>query len=128
LDPAGGSVVASHFNFLGGFNTTNDGGQARFFIYGAQSAAVNGVTCTCTDRTQPQVCVSKLNRREAISARPFCPRGSFLAYDLYSGFWFSCGNFQNPGLGFVGFKFNNGAGDQYGWVRVKCSVDPETCS
>ena len=42
-----------------------------------------------------------------------------MAYDLYSGFWFPCGNFQNRGLGFVGFKFNNGAGDQYGWVRVK---------
>jgi len=23
------------------------------------------------------------------------------------------------GSGLVGFKFNNGAGDQYGWVRVK---------
>ena len=26
---------------------------------------------------------------------------------------------QMRGSGLVGFKFNNGAGDQYGWVRVK---------
>src|SRR5439155_23792703 len=86
---------------------------------GAQSAAVNGVTCTCTDRTQPQVCASKLNLRDAISARPFAQGAAFLAYDLYFNFWYSCGNFRDRGSGLVGFKFNNGAGDQYGWVRVK---------
>jgi len=42
-----------------------------------------------------------------------------LAIDLYSSGWYSCGNFRHRGVGLVGFKFNNGAGDQYGWVRVK---------
>ena len=23
------------------------------------------------------------------------------------------------GIGFIGFKFNNGSGDQYGWVRIQ---------
>ena len=29
------------------------------------------------------------------------------------------GFFLKHGFGLVGFKFNNGAGDRYGWVRVK---------
>ena len=79
---------------------------------------MNGVTCTCVDNIS--VCASNLNRRDAISVRPFAQEFGILASDVNSfGFWFSCGNFQNRGVGFVGFKFNNGAGDQYGWVRVK---------
>jgi hypothetical protein len=27
-------------------------------------------------------------------------------------------------MGFVGFRFNNGAGIQYGWVRVRIAVPP----
>jgi MYXO-CTERM domain-containing protein len=27
----------------------------------------------------------------------------------------------NPGIGFIGFRFNNGAGVQYGWARIKIS-------
>src|SRR5262249_40579944 len=29
------------------------------------------------------------------------------------------GQFAPGDVGFIGFKFNNGSGDQYGWVRVK---------
>ncbi len=29
------------------------------------------------------------------------------------------GDWAEPGIGYVGFKFNNGAGVQYGWVRVR---------
>ena len=121
LDPAGGSFVASHFNFLGGSNTTNAGGSARVRFYADQSAAVNGAVCTCLLQTQPRACASKLNLHDAISARPFDGGSALLAIDLYTvpGFWYSCGNFRDRGSGLVGFKFNNGAGDQYGWVRVK---------
>ena len=35
------------------------------------------------------------------------------------------GSWTDPGIGFVGFKFNNGAGVQYGWVRVRMSKLPE---
>ena len=31
----------------------------------------------------------------------------------------SYGQFLDRGYGLVGFKFNNGAGVQYGWVRVR---------
>ena len=30
----------------------------------------------------------------------------------------------NPGQGFIGFRFNNGAGVQYGWARIKISGVP----
>jgi hypothetical protein len=29
------------------------------------------------------------------------------------------GQFDENGIGFIGFKFNNGSGDQYGWVRIQ---------
>ncbi len=119
LDPAGGSFLASHFNFLGGSNTTNAGGVAQVRFYAAQSAAVNGAVCTCLLQTQPRACASKLNLHDAISARPFDGGSALLAIDLNSSGWYSCGNFRYRGVGLVGFKFNNGAGDQYGWVRVK---------
>jgi hypothetical protein len=34
---------------------------------------------------------------------------------------FSYGQWTTPGMGFVGFRFNNGAGPQYGWARVRIS-------
>ena len=32
---------------------------------------------------------------------------------------FGGGQWQDPGVGFVGFRFNSGAGIQYGWARVR---------
>jgi len=116
LDPGGGTFVVRHFNFFAGSSSFSGGGQASFFIYGAGSASVNGVSNTCDKNT---ICVSNLNRGDAISARPFVPKGGVLAHDFFNGSWSSFGNFQDRGIGLVGFKFNNGAGDQYGWVRVK---------
>ena len=117
----GAYFKAGHFNYVAGSSSFSAGGVARLYFYGAQSAAANCAICTCTDRTQALVCASKLNRRDAISVRPFGQGTGILAYDYYGvpGFWFSCGNFRERGIAFAGFKFNNGAGDQYGWVRVK---------
>jgi hypothetical protein len=49
-----------------------------------------------------------------------------LAWDYrYSGSSDShFGYFERRGVGLIGFKFNNGAGDQYGWVRVKMTGNP----
>jgi hypothetical protein len=124
LDPAGGSFQAGHNNYVGGSSNFSAGGGAWIYFHGAQSGAVNGVACTCTDRTPALVCASHLNRRDAISVRPFGQGTAFLAYDFYFNFWYSCGNFQNQGVGFVGFKFNNGGGNQYGWVRVRMLGGP----
>jgi len=115
LDPAGGSFQAGHFIWCYGSSCNFAGGRAWLYFQGVQSAAVNGVPCTCTEN----ICASNLNRRDPISVRPFGQEFGILASDYNSFGWLSCGNFQNRGIGFVGFKFNNGAGDQYGWVRVK---------
>ena len=66
--------------------------------------------------------VSKLSRGESIAAGPFAHGyltsywGGFLAAgSLGGGFQ----QWRDPGVGFVGFRFNSGAGLQYGWARVR---------
>ncbi len=47
------------------------------------------------------------------------PYGILSANQNYRSQW------TDPGIGYVGFKFNSGAGVQYGWVRVRMSNRPE---
>src|SRR5262249_15394254 len=94
------------------------GGAAYFSMYGAQSASVVGI-----QGPQP-VFVSKLGRGFSISAGRFFSiqffQGGILAVDYMTSIFDSqFGDFLARGPGLIGFKFNNGAGDQYGWVRVK---------
>src|SRR5207302_279725 len=92
-----------------------NGGAAEFSVYAVESASVNGVSGACKSNNP---CVSKLDRRDVISAGPFVPAGGTLAWE-YDGFHRQYyGQFLDRGYGLVGFKFNNGAGIQYGWVRV----------
>ncbi len=59
--------------------------------------------------------VSRLPQGVVISNCSFLPRGgTFLVLTPYSG-----GPFFAEGIGFIGFRFNNGAGMQYGWVRLR---------
>jgi hypothetical protein len=59
--------------------------------------------------------VSRLSQGVVISNCTFLSRvGSFLILAPYSG-----GPFFAEGIGFIGFRFNNGAGMQYGWARMK---------
>jgi hypothetical protein len=37
---------------------------------------------------------------------------------------FTAGQFFEEGLGFLGFSFDNGAGPQYGWARVRTPGPP----
>jgi len=66
----------------------------------------------------------KLDRGDTISAGPFTSVNRYvdpiLACDYKSSFFDSqFGQFLQRGFGLVGFKFNNGAGEQYRWVRMK---------
>jgi len=113
LDPAGGRFLAGHRYLF--YGSTRAGGSAYFKPYGAQSASVVG-----THEFFPL----KLHPGDRISAGPFTTVnryiGPILARDYsLSGFDSQSGYFLARGPGFIGFKFNNGAGDQYGWVRVK---------
>jgi hypothetical protein len=120
LDPAGGSFLARHSNNY--YGARKAGGGAFFRIYGAQSASVNGIY---GGRNFPIVFPYNLDRGYRISAGHFTSQhrrsvDPILAYDYKSSTFDSqFGFFLERGPGLVGFKFNNGAGVQYGWVRVK---------
>ena len=56
-----------------------------------------------------------LKRGQLISNNPFVP-----SPDLFGALLAGCYYCQfEGGIGFIGFKFNNGSGDQYGWVRIQ---------
>ena len=115
LDQPGDSIRLRHnLNFCG---TDSYGGWAHFGILGRAGASIAGFYNPCP--SVHVVSVSKLNRGQLISRRPFlAPNSGLLAgFDFYCGSS-SAGQFDS-GVGFIGFKFNNGSGDQYGWVRVK---------
>ena len=97
---------------------TKFGGSGNFAVFGQGVASAAGFyTCAYNSSVAS---VSHLEQGDAISTRPFVPQGGILA----SGEGFGCGGgargqFVAPGSGFIGFKFNNGNGDQYGWARVR---------
>jgi MYXO-CTERM domain-containing protein len=85
--------------------------QCTFAIDGA---AVSNAFCGYEGRFGTNY-VSRLSQGVVISNCSFlAPRGSFLVLAPYSG-----GPFFAKGIGFIGFRFNNGAGMQYGWARLR---------
>jgi hypothetical protein len=115
LDQPGDSIRLRHSLVFG--CTASYGGYAHFGILGRAGAAFAGFYNPCP--SAHVVSVSKLHRGQLISRRPFLARNSGLlaANGSYCGD--NIGQFDSEGVGFIGFKFNNGSGDQYGWVRVK---------
>ena len=105
-----GNLKLSHLPTYAAYGTTFYylGGSA-FVEVSAPGAAVRGGGL-----------VSRLLARNVVSDGPFAgPSGVLAAY------WGQRGYFQAPAFGFVGFKFNTGAGDQYGWVRLRMNGYPE---
>jgi hypothetical protein len=84
-------------------------GGSAFFNISAPGAAVRGGAS-----------ISRLQPGNVISAGPFAGGSGPLAT-----YYFGAGQFRAPGQGFVGFKFNTGAGDQYGWARVRMNGFPD---
>ena len=101
-------------NFSG---TASYGGFAHFGILGRAGNAFAGFYNPCP--SAHIVSVSKLNRGQLISRRPFLAHNSGLLAANGSLCGYNIGQFDTGDLGFIGFKFNNGSGDQYGWVRIK---------
>jgi hypothetical protein len=120
LDHLGVFIGFVHFPHYYGSTQTPDGGSAFF---GAASAAGYYKTCVYDPE---DASLSNLSRGQAISTRPFVPYGGILA--TREGF--NCGGnargqFLQAGVGFIGFKFNLGGGDQYGWARVEMRGYPK---
>jgi len=96
LDQPGDFLAFSHFASYAG----------HFEAYGIVSAGFRAYTTSSREH------VSKLSFGEEISAGYFVSQGG----DMYQ--------FGDRGTGYVGFRFNNGAGIQYGWARVSASGRP----
>ncbi len=86
---------------------------AHFGVRGLAGAGFAGFYCP----SNPQHAgVSKLSRGQFISGRSFLARES----GLIAGSFDVCSQqFGDGEIGFIGFRFNSGSGDQYGWVRIK---------
>jgi hypothetical protein len=91
--------------------------SAGFTCYGIVSSAFRG------DAVFDIYYVSRLHVGKYISQGRFVnayppPFFGIMAYD-------GVGEWVGAGTGYVGFRFNSGAGVQYGWVRVRMAGDPE---
>jgi hypothetical protein len=120
LDSAGPAALQFRHNAHYYSTFEIDGGSDFFAVfYGA--AAGYSVSCASNNSIGS---VSRLARHDVISQRPFSSRAAIMA--TVEGF--GCGGgprgqFRTGGMGFIGFRFNNGNGDQYGWARVKMGDD-----
>jgi hypothetical protein len=98
-----------------------DGGSALFRI-SAPSGAVRGDVTP-----NGEVSVSRLVKQDLISGGAFSSAGGFLVEKGYRtlGTYIDRGQFRAVAVGAIGFKFNTGAGDQYGWARVRMDGYPK---
>jgi MYXO-CTERM domain-containing protein len=110
LDQPGDSFRLKHY--VSAFTSS---GFDYFGILGRAGNAFAGFYCPNDSQIAS---VSKLNRGDLISARPFLPRNN----GLLARNDFCSGQFESGHFGFIAFKFNSGSGDQYGWVRLKMGI------
>jgi hypothetical protein len=92
--------------------------SAGFDIRGIATAAFRGLPGTSSKYSHPFA--SKLSFGESIRAGHFT-HATFYPGILARGIY---GQWTSPGMGFVGFRFGNGAGTQYGWARVRMGTPP----
>jgi hypothetical protein len=107
-----GLFFSHRFNYYSPSNKT--GGNA--FVAGVSVAGF----FTCTYTSNKSAAAYNLTRGESISERPFFSGKAVLATAEGA----NChgagrGEFLLAGVGFIGFKFNVGDGDQYGWARIE---------
>ncbi len=110
LDRPGDFIRLRHSSLL--LCSTSFFGNAFFNVVGIAGASIAGFYDECG-----HVSASNLERGQRISSRPFLPAQPppWGSADLAG---YCPGQFLG-GIGFIGFKFNNGSGDQYGWVRIQ---------
>ena len=93
---------------------SKQGGTAFF-----AASAVAGFFTTCALNSS-KASVSNLARNDLVSEKQFVPQGGILASGLEENcYGHNRGKFLSAGVGFIGFKFNTGRGDQYGWARIE---------
>jgi hypothetical protein len=108
LDQPGDTFRLRHYVTL-----FTSGVYAHFGVQGLAGAGFAGFYCPSFPQ---QAYVSKLTPGQFVSRKTFLARGSGL---IAGSFDRPCDQFDPGNVGFIGFKFNNGSGDQYGWVRIQ---------
>jgi hypothetical protein len=127
--PNSQSSAVFHFNLAAGasfspffFRVNPGSGIAAMGIHGAVSGAVNGFL-------SGYPYVSKLAAGQNPAGHPFVTPGGSAFFPGYGTMAFRAGyvhsQWLGAGEGFVGFRFNTGAGVQYGWIRLIMSGSPD---
>ncbi len=94
-------------------------------VYGLTGQAFAGSTSTANGNTYGNA--FKLTLGANINAQAFVPINRVSGYADVPGYLAAgnaYGNWRQAGTGFLGFRFNNGGGDQFGWVRVTTNGAP----
>ena len=114
LDRPGDFIRLRHSSFL--VCSSSDNGNAFFNVVGIAGASIAGFYHDCRYAS-----ASNLKMGQLISSRPFVPAQSppWGSANLAWAYNPSCPGQFRGGTGFIGFKFNNGSGSQYGWVRIE---------
>jgi PEP-CTERM motif-containing protein len=122
LDQPGNSINPYHYRFL-----ASAYGAAGFAVYG-NAPAVAGFTAISSPNSNTRAYLSKLSFGQAISARPFVANGTAIYPGAYGrlalGLGYGNDQWLAAGIGFVGFRFDNGGGPQYGWARIDMDGAP----
>ncbi len=120
LDEPGHSFFALHRRSAEGVN-----GSASFFLRVTPTLASGAVAGFVANPIDALQYASKLSFGQNISVLSFIIRYGRLALNPegpeligYNAQW------REPGTGFVGFRFNGGAGVQYGWARINMDGAP----
>ncbi len=127
--PNSQSSTVFHFNLAPGasfspfhFNVGSGSGIAAMGIFGPVSGMLNGFL-------SGYPYLSRLAAGVNPASHGFVSPGSSAFFPGYGTLAFR-GGYGNdqwlaPGIGFVGLKFNTGAGVQYGWVRLNMDGSPD---
>ncbi|MEP6810924.1 MAG: PEP-CTERM sorting domain-containing protein [Chthoniobacterales bacterium] len=105
----GNSINPYHLRTSGGTL-----GAAQWFMYGVVSGAIAGFAASGYNYA------SRLNLGQGINSRPFVLNQATLA----AGNGYGNSQFLTAGTAFLGFRFNTGAGMQYGWARITMDGSP----
>jgi MYXO-CTERM domain-containing protein len=113
LDRAGDFIRLRHSSLV--CSSRGYSGSGFFNVGGLAGASIAGFYNECPFNP---VSASNLERGQLISHRPVVPAQTQSA--VLAGEGSICnGQFAGRGIGYIGFKFNNGSGDQFGWARIQ---------
>jgi PEP-CTERM motif len=122
LDQPGNSINPFHYRFPNPVY-----GLAQFLVYG-NAPAVAGFLAQGSAAPFSLPYLSKLSFGQAISTRPFLANGTSMFPGAHGNLALGAGygndQWLDPGIGFAGFRFDNGSGPQYGWARINMDGAP----